>query len=182
VPLEPDGDAVRVERVRAPWEEAELVVVAELMEADGALERVVPVPRLHDPVLPHVAVDHQRQLGDRGGVEPSRPASRQLHGGARALAQWVGVVVGTEHVEAGQGKERDEEGEEDCQEDGDGHPTGDFAVGRLGRRPRCKRNGGGGDGCQGSGGEGMAPAVARVWAGLLRRGAVAGLTKGWGRV
>lgn len=70
--LEPEADALGMERVRARREEAEGVVVFELEEAHRALQRVAP--RVPDPVPPGVAVRHQRQRRDLRGVEP-RPVA-----------------------------------------------------------------------------------------------------------
>jgi len=134
VPLEPKADALRVERVRARREEAQGVVVVELEEADGALEHVVFAP-VHDPVLPHLAEEHQRQRGDRGGVEPSLTAAPAAAGPLRCRRRVRSlrvVVGGPEQAEAGEGEKHDEDGEEYGHEHRDAHHVGDhWVVARL---------------------------------------------------
>ena len=66
---EPLPDAVRVEGVAAAGQQAELLVVLELAEADRALERDVLAAA--DPELLRVGVPHRRERRDHGGVEPA---------------------------------------------------------------------------------------------------------------
>jgi hypothetical protein len=63
---EPRVDAVRVEHVGALGQQPQRLVVVELAEAHGALERA-----LHGLVLPHVCVRHRREGLDHGRVEPA---------------------------------------------------------------------------------------------------------------
>ena len=65
---EPGVDAVGVERVGAPGQEPEHVVVVELAEADGALERALACL-----VRPDVGVGHGREGVQHGPVEAADP-------------------------------------------------------------------------------------------------------------
>jgi len=114
---EPRVDAVRVEDVGALGQQAQRLVVVELAEAHGALERA-----LAGLVRLHVGVRHGGEGLQHGGVEPALLAP-----GPRGGAVGAGRVRGVAAVAAGvavadvDGEEAEEEEGGDEHHDDDGH-------------------------------------------------------------
>jgi len=138
---EPLADALRVEGVAALGQQPEPLLVLELAEADGALERAA----LPDPQRPGLGVLHGGERLDHRGVEPAgaplppraRDEGVEVGGGGAVVVapeRVAGAVAEVDGEEGDEDEHRDDGGEERDHGLADVHLAGHVVIVDAGRR------------------------------------------------